>query len=176
MTLVWCGAIPKGGRQMKYNKSRVYTALNADELEVGSKVCVAKDMHALKDAVLTDTIFTLARIASEDYQDRFIAEWTDFNKHPHKNSFTLAYFVEPPKKQMATCRELACWLAHDNGQCMDTRHTDIVFTGFAYHLKEDNNPVPAHMKVRRWGDDEWHEATKEYLVGVRYKEYLRGGK
>lgn len=82
---------------MKYDKSKVYTALNADELKVGSKVCVAKNMHGLKHLVLTDQFFKLTGISSEDFQDRFEAEWIDFNSHPHKGSFTLAYLVEEPK-------------------------------------------------------------------------------
>lgn len=83
---------------MKYYKCRVYTALNADELEVGSKVCVAKNIHALKDMVSTDTAFTLVEIANEDRQDRFVAERLGIDKHPCRAAFTLAYLIEPPKK------------------------------------------------------------------------------
>ena len=42
---------------MKFDKSRVYTALNADELKVGSKVIVADSVRALKNAV-KDPIFS----------------------------------------------------------------------------------------------------------------------
>ena len=36
---------------MEFDKSRVYTALNADELKVGSKVIVADSLQGLKDRV-----------------------------------------------------------------------------------------------------------------------------
>lgn len=150
---------------MKYDKRRVYTALNADELEVGSKVIVADDVLTLEVNVKGDmNICTLTRVGSPGECSRFQV------KRPDTKDTTwwfLAYLVEPPKKQMATYRELAGWLAHNNGQCMDTRPncltSDIVFTGFAYQLRDDNEHVPSYMKVRRWGDDEWHEVTKEYL-------------
>lgn len=81
---------------MEFDRSRVYTALNADELKVGSVVCVAKNMHSLKHLVHTDTFFKLVGISDEDFQDRFEAEWTDLTGHPHNGSFTLAYLVESP--------------------------------------------------------------------------------
>ena len=74
-----------------------------------------------------------------------------------------------------TYRQLSEWLMSGKGHIMD-EHNSLVCTSYGYMLKEENDRVPLNIKVRRWGDDEWHEATKEYLVGVRYKEYLRGGK
>lgn len=76
----------------------------------------------------------------------------------------FAYLVEPPEEQMATYRELARWL-QGNGQYMAV-YTSVVGTDYKYQLDEENNPVPLTLKVRRWGDTEWHAATKEYLEGV----------
>lgn len=155
---------------MEYDKSRVYTALNADELKIGSKVCVAKNMHALKDLVLTGSFSTLTKVLSEDFQDRFEAEWTDSSGYhkgsiaSHRGSFTLAYLVESSKIQTVTYRELSCWLSHGNGQCRD-EDTDVVYTSYEYQFANEDVFIPLVLKVRRWGDTEWHEATKEYLEG-----------
>ena len=39
---------------MEFDKSRVYTALNADELKIGSKVILGNTLSELKEAVETE--------------------------------------------------------------------------------------------------------------------------
>ena len=74
---------------MEFNKSKVYTALNADELKPGSKVIVSNSLDSLKMRVASgDSIRTLAGILEEDTIYRFTIEGG--------TSFALAYLVNEP--------------------------------------------------------------------------------
>lgn len=78
---------------MEFDKSRVYTAVNADELEVGSKVYTADCLGTLQQMVevgLKDKVTTIREIESVDYGGRFydgIACWH------------LAYLVSEPEEK-----------------------------------------------------------------------------
>lgn len=85
-----------------FNNDKVYTAVNADELKVGSKVFVAKNIHALRDQVIryyndnnTCTLCTLIGVRSEDWQDRFV---TKFDSDGLMTMSTLAYLISEPEK------------------------------------------------------------------------------
>lgn len=75
---------------MEFDKSRVYTALNADELKVGSKIIVADNMKYLKEAVEAADVCILQNIATEYSTFRFIAE-------DNGEAYALAYLVEENK-------------------------------------------------------------------------------
>lgn len=76
---------------MEFDKSKVYTALNADELKVGSKVMVANSLATLKNLVEEDlSIVTLVGIDDESYSARFFDGTTNWY---------LAYLVEPPEEK-----------------------------------------------------------------------------
>ena len=78
---------------MEFDKSRVYTALNADELKVGSTVIVADTMAALKEWVSNyrATIeYRIIEILSEENGYRF--------KTTNGNTYAFAYLISPPKK------------------------------------------------------------------------------
>ena len=80
---------------MEFDKSRVYTALNADELEVGSMVIVADSLQGLKDR--------LSKFAfDENYAIRIGSILPETAIHRFKtsvgNEYPLAYFISPPKK------------------------------------------------------------------------------
>lgn len=76
---------------MEFDKSKVYTALNADELKVGSKVIVADSMTILKDHVnYHDRICVLDNIENEDYTNRFFVNDVRWN---------LAYLVSEPEEK-----------------------------------------------------------------------------
>ena len=77
---------------MEFDKSRVYTALNADELKVGSTVFVADALAYLKEVVnaeRSDRRVKVDRIASECCDSRF---------HVNGNTWSLAYLISPPKE------------------------------------------------------------------------------
>ena len=74
---------------MEFLKERVYTALNADELKVGSKVYLADDLADLRHIVETDyKAVILSSINPESFQCRFCEGIT---------GYALAYLVEEPE-------------------------------------------------------------------------------
>ena len=80
---------------MEFQKERCFTALNADELKVGSKVIVADTLDDLKSRVReSDTSNWSGRLLSvfpEDCQYRFQFE--------DENKYALAYLVEEPEEK-----------------------------------------------------------------------------
>ena len=80
---------------MEFDKSRVYTALNADELKVGSKVIVADTLQGLKDR-LNKSAF------DENYTIRIGCILPETEMHRFKtslgNNYPLAYLISPPKE------------------------------------------------------------------------------
>jgi len=84
---------------MEFDKSRVFTALNADELKVGSKIICADDIHKLKDRVeLEEDITTLYEVHTDDYMCRFQTK--------DKADYILAYLVEPPEEKKLKVSDL----------------------------------------------------------------------
>ena len=78
---------------MEFDKSRVYTALNADELKVGSTAIVADTMAALKKWVSNyrATIeYRIIEILSEENGYRF--------KTTNGNTYAFVYLIAPPKE------------------------------------------------------------------------------
>ena len=60
---------------MEFDKSRVYTALNADELKAGSTVIVADTLAELKERVQKgEPITTIDDVRTENYGYRFVAD------------------------------------------------------------------------------------------------------
>lgn len=76
---------------MTFDKSRVYTALNADELKIGSKCIFANCLADLMDAVENDKKNQVGRFTKAfgcDYISRFCDNYG--------GNFVLAYLVESP--------------------------------------------------------------------------------
>ena len=79
---------------MTFDKSRVFSAVNADELKIGSRVILGDSLSELKEAVETEkrgTIQNLAIIHGEDMPFRFIGD-------KYHSVHLLAYLVELPKE------------------------------------------------------------------------------
>lgn len=75
---------------MEFDRSKVFTALNAEELEVGSMVIVADSMMSLKSRVLAGTAPTkLVKINTDAFPARFAAD----------GDWLLAYLVEGPEEK-----------------------------------------------------------------------------
>ena len=72
---------------MQFDKSRVYTAVNAEELKIGSKCVFADTIQELKERKY---IATLAGVADEGHECRFVSEYGSDWK------YALAYLIEPP--------------------------------------------------------------------------------
>ena len=79
---------------MEFDKSRVYTALNADELKIGSKVLVSNCISTLKDQVAnykegdTRELISICSESSLDGRFETIA-----------NIYHLAYLVSEPEEK-----------------------------------------------------------------------------
>ena len=76
---------------MEFNKNRIYTAVNADELKIGSTVYVSDNMYYLKKCVednLESCILT--EVLWEKEANRFCID-DMFNEQ-----WQLAYLIEPP--------------------------------------------------------------------------------
>lgn len=82
---------------MEFDKSRVYTALNADELKVGSKVVLANNIAMLKQRVFANDVTTLREVYLEDTAYRFASMGT---------CYVFAYLVEPPEKKVLKWTDL----------------------------------------------------------------------
>lgn len=132
---------------MKFDKSKVYTALNADELEVGSKVILADFIGSLKNSVRNDLyITTLKAIFDEDHMYRFLDS--------DNTEFALAYLVEEPVTLKWTDLKIGDIIEHNNNQ------TQYIITGIdrskynVHHLHYAGN----------WQDDEdlqmYHKVEK----------------
>ena len=77
---------------MEFDESRVYTALNADELKVGSKVILSDVLAHLKGYIFNNVkAETLMQVKGEECQDRFVGELGD--------TYSLAYLISEPEEK-----------------------------------------------------------------------------
>ena len=78
---------------MEFDKSRVYTALNADELPIGSKCIFADTVKALRKKVQEEDfaqyVQPFIRLHDNGYDVQFLADCYTYN---------YAYLIEPPSK------------------------------------------------------------------------------
>ena len=77
---------------MKFEKSRVYTALNADELKRGSKCIFADTVSGLRQAVQDKEFDTHVQILTRVSDDDSVARFLTSNYH----QWVYAYLIEPP--------------------------------------------------------------------------------
>ena len=77
---------------MEFNKSKVYTALNADEVKIGSKGYFADTIHSLRSQAQTETIelMTLTKITPDYNMNRFCTDSV---------SFVYFYLVKEPREK-----------------------------------------------------------------------------
>lgn len=81
---------------MEFDKSRVYTALNADELKEGSLVVVANDVSTLQGKVAIKEYNVLFRIWGTSSTNRFEV----FPIHKEKTErYNLCYLISKPEKK-----------------------------------------------------------------------------
>lgn len=79
---------------MEFDINRVYTALNADEVKVGSKVVCANTIKDLKRKVAENEITEIKGIKDDCYENRFSA-WLDDDLL----GYALAYLVSEPEEK-----------------------------------------------------------------------------
>ena len=71
------------------------------------------------------------------------------------------YRIKPEEKPV-TNHELAQWLAEGYGQYVNTQIGKAKYH-FKYAASEDDMPLHKDIRVRVFGDTEWHEPTREYM-------------
>ena len=78
---------------MKFDKAKVYTALNADELEIGSKCIFANTIQGLRKGVQDEDAETYVEILTDVYDDDSVERFVVGNC-----TYLYAYLIEPPTK------------------------------------------------------------------------------
>ena len=76
---------------MEFDNSKVYTALNADALKIGSRITVANDLAHLKVFVHDDFTCILEKVLDEESTCRFVAN--------DGAPYSLAYLVSEPEEK-----------------------------------------------------------------------------
>ena len=81
---------------MEFQKERVFTALNADELKIGSKVIIGNSIEALRNRVQNGTTpLTLSEIRSDYYGKRFrVEEYTETD-----SAYSFVYLISEPEEK-----------------------------------------------------------------------------
>lgn len=77
---------------MDFDKNKVYTALNADELKIGSEVIAADTISALQIKVRNKNVYKvelITQILPDEYEYRFKTD---------EDEYAFAYLIEPPKE------------------------------------------------------------------------------
>ena len=104
--------------------------------------------------------FELSSALSKDiWIHRFIGKSKDDN--PVAFMF-CALLKEKPAPRKATWLEVAKWCATGNGLVYDTNR-DRIDTGIMFKPDNEHEPIMDELKVRKWGDTEWHEPTVDYI-------------
>lgn len=82
---------------MTFEDKFVFTALNAEELKIGSRVYVANEIGTLRDYVNGEVhIATVSNIRNDSYEHRIIVRFdSDLNTSP----WAFAYLVSPPEEK-----------------------------------------------------------------------------
>ncbi len=139
---------------MEFDKSRVYTALNADELKVGSKVIVADSLQGLKDRLNKftsdeDHAICIGSILPETEMHRF--------KTAKGNVYPLAYLISAPEKpeykpfsDIETAFKI---IAEHGARVRDNFYPYVLITGIKRDTDKDGN---YEISLQIYGS--WHSA------------------
>ena len=135
---------------MEFDKSRVYTALNADELKIGSRCFFANTILGLRKKVQNEIeVFaeTLTCILDDSKVKRFEVFY---------RSYIYAYLIEPPveimsdytytEEEMRTkkykCRDVCPTWNREDRDCEiygETHPVPLQCPYFAHHIKSRND-------------------------------------
>lgn len=141
---------------MEFDKSKVYSAANADEVKIGSVGYFADSLGSLKELVANDSSnkHVLTAVYSENAVYRFSygdLQWGVF------------YLISESEEKICTNGELSRWLAEGRGELLHT-YARKVTTHFTYNIDETDKPVESGHLVKKWGDKDWSRPTKEYIL------------
>ena len=77
---------------MEFDKSRVYTALNADELQIGSRCIFANTIAELRNSVQDEDAQYYMSELTQVFPDRVVERF----EQDETEVYGLAYLIEPP--------------------------------------------------------------------------------
>lgn len=138
---------------MEFDKSRVYTAVNAEDLPIGSKCIFANNVFTLKDHVRNNyPAEILISVCSETITERFNSDSDEF--------YSLAYLIEPPaepkykpfssnKKAMEAIMKHGGWVKHKNEQYSFITAIDIGEED-GYEIKIDDDWFSADELLKNY--------------------------
>lgn len=137
---------------MEFDKAKVYTALNADELKVGSKVIIGNTIDALRNRVQNGTTpLTLSEIKSDCYEKRFKVK-----EYEEDRTFSFIYLVSEPEEKKLKWTDLKI------GDVIKPKDDTISYLILAVNSWEDGK---SHIRVdKTWIDDDclcyWEKVEK----------------
>lgn len=138
---------------MEFDKSRVYTALNAEDLPIGSKCIFANNVFTLKDHVRNNyPAEILISVCSETIAERFNSDSDEF--------YSLAYLIEPSakskykpfesvEKAMEAIKKHGGWVKHKNEQYSFITAIDIGEED-EYEIKIDDDWLSADELLKNY--------------------------
>lgn len=142
---------------MEFDINRVYTAIEAEQVKVGSVGYFADSLDDLKTCVLLgkDQPSKLIGVGPSGCTYRFNSE--------DGIAWNIFYLASDSEKELCTNRELSKWLASGNGECLHC-YSGVVCTQFLYELDKENNPVELTVfRIRKWEEVEWQVPTRKYM-------------
>lgn len=149
---------------MEFDKSRCYSALNADELKSDDKVIVANDLKNLKRKVFEGFnyyIMTITSILGEEYLNRVSID---------NDRFPFAYLVER-KENCTNCGE-GKWDAQHQKILCDPVHCgdgNVVFRNHEIEVCEYWKPK-TEQKAEKHTD---YNHCEEAMISARLKKHYR---
>ena len=141
----------------KFEKQYVHFMWN-DALE-GKEGFFADNIDELINIVATADMLNFGKLSKRiDCNGSYPFTYEDTNVR-----FRFFYFdPDLHVNSVVTCRELAQWLAEGYGQyiCIPG---DIAMYHYTCSNAMENTPVHVDIRVRLWGDTEWHIPTRAYM-------------
>ena len=146
---------------MEFDKSRCYSALNADELKPGDRVIVADDLATLKCCVKDNSpINTLSIIGKEDCIFRFSVK-------DNCVSFAFAYLVERAEN-CTNCGEGRWDAEHKKIFCdpVNCGNGNVVFRNHEIEVCEYWKPITKQKAEKHTDYNHCEDAKKAYVCAM----------
>ena len=144
---------------MTFEKKRVYSCINAEDLEIGSKVIVANNLEDLKKRVAEykpeNTIHVIRSIKPEMFEYRFMVDEGYAN-----DGYMLAYLVELPNENALKWTDLKV-----GDTIRDRTDKNLLFMITAMDTTETDDEDFCHvMFANEWTSDKELEGYEKVTI------------
>lgn len=138
-------------KQCSVDQADILRVMDTDEL----KTWAENNYYISTDAPISDFMNL------QDFSD--VKNWIDCDYPDFDDNREYEFRVKPEeqKPRRMTYRQLAEWLAKENGQYTPLLSKTYVSSAMDYDNTLDNNELPEGYVVRRWDSDEWIEPTED---------------